>query len=176
MSNPIDILKRIAFGLDFLGRDSRKVSAYTNGARTLKKLGGDLPRMYAAGELSGLRGIGNSIINLVGLALEDKPVPALVQLEQEIPDGIWDLRGIRGLGAKKLNQVHAELAIGSIAELEYACNENRLIDLKGFGRRESPRHHQRRCGLQAEAQEVGRDSTSVTSSGAKRLPRTLKTP
>jgi DNA polymerase (family 10) len=41
--------------------------------------------------------------------------------------------GVKGLGPKKVRQLWLELNIESTGELLYACNENRLIALKGFG-------------------------------------------
>jgi DNA polymerase (family X) len=40
---------------------------------------------------------------------------------------------VKGLGPKKVGQLWRELQIENIGELLYACNENRLITLKGFG-------------------------------------------
>ena len=40
--------------------------------------------------------------------------------------------GIKGLGLKK-TAVWEDLSIESPGELLYACNENRLVALKGFG-------------------------------------------
>ena len=40
---------------------------------------------------------------------------------------------LKGLGPKKIHVIWKEMGIGSIGELEYACNENRLTRYKGFG-------------------------------------------
>jgi DNA polymerase (family 10) len=40
---------------------------------------------------------------------------------------------IKGLGPKKVAVIWHELGIESVGELEYACNENRLVAYKGFG-------------------------------------------
>ena len=40
---------------------------------------------------------------------------------------------IPGLGPKKIKALMEELKIHSVGELEYACHENRLLDLPGFG-------------------------------------------
>jgi DNA polymerase (family 10) len=40
---------------------------------------------------------------------------------------------IPGLGAKKVKIVYDKLGISTLGELEYACRENRLRDLEGFG-------------------------------------------
>ena len=44
-----------------------------------------------------------------------------------------ELLGIAGLGPKKVGALWRGLGITSAGELEYACRENRLVDLPGFG-------------------------------------------
>jgi len=46
---------------------------------------------------------------------------------------LFDLLKIQGLGAKKVKLLYDLLGITSVGELEYACKENRLVELKGFG-------------------------------------------
>ena len=41
--------------------------------------------------------------------------------------------GIKGIGPKKIGIIWHELGIETVGELYYACNENRLIEAKGFG-------------------------------------------
>ena len=40
---------------------------------------------------------------------------------------------IKGIGPKKVGILWHELGIESVGELLYACYENRLVELKGFG-------------------------------------------
>src|SRR5690606_30140808 len=49
------------------------------------------------------------------------------------PEGILEMLTIKGLGPKKIKVIWNNLGIESIGELYYACNENRLIEAKGFG-------------------------------------------
>ena len=41
--------------------------------------------------------------------------------------------GIKGIGPKKVAIIWHDLAIENLGELYYACNENRLVEAKGFG-------------------------------------------
>jgi DNA polymerase (family 10) len=43
------------------------------------------------------------------------------------------MMGIKGIGAKKVATIWHEMGIETVGELYYACNENRLIEAKGFG-------------------------------------------
>ncbi|RZK67580.1 MAG: DNA polymerase/3'-5' exonuclease PolX, partial [Pedobacter sp.] len=49
------------------------------------------------------------------------------------PDGIVEMLGIKGIGPKKIGVIWKDLQIENIGELYYACNENRLIEARGFG-------------------------------------------
>jgi DNA polymerase (family 10) len=42
---------------------------------------------------------------------------------------------VPGLGPKKIKAIYENLGIGSMGELEYACIENRLVGLPGFGQK-----------------------------------------
>jgi DNA polymerase (family 10) len=46
---------------------------------------------------------------------------------------LLEMMGIPGLGPKKVKAIHEGLGISTVGELEYACLENRLVDLPGFG-------------------------------------------
>ena len=46
-----------------------------------------------------------------------------------MPAGLTELLRVPGLGPKKVKSLHDQLGIKSLGELEYACNENRLVEL-----------------------------------------------
>ena len=48
---------------------------------------------------------------------------------------MFELFKIPGLGAKKIRLLYETLGIETIGELEYACKENRLLELPGFGQK-----------------------------------------
>ena len=49
-----------------------------------------------------------------------------------MPDGLFELRKVKGLGTKKIKQLWNELNIVDIDSLEDACVNNLLPNLKGF--------------------------------------------
>ncbi len=128
-----ETLQRIGFGRELLGAHPMRTRAYTNGARTVKKLGARVEEAYASGELAKLEGIGKGLLEVIGAVLDGREVPALAKLEAEIPRGLFEMRRIRGLGPKKIVKLWKDLGLTSLSELEYACNENRLVELPGFG-------------------------------------------
>ncbi len=83
--------------------------------------------------LSEIAGIGKSTAQKIESLLKTGAFPELANLLDITPEGILEMLTIKGLGPKKAQIIWRELGIESIGELYYACNENRLIEAKGFG-------------------------------------------
>jgi DNA polymerase (family X) len=78
-------------------------------------------------------GVGKAIAKTV-LEIAQKGTSAeLDELMAKTPKGVIEMMNIKGLGPKKVKQLWHELEIESVGELLYACHENRLVSLKGFG-------------------------------------------
>ncbi len=129
----IALLENIADIMDFKGENKFKVGAYRNGAISIRRFEGDFDKAVEQKDLDKIRGIGKGLQAVIYEYFEKGESPLYKQLREEVPDGIEQLLGIKGLSARKINLLHNELGISSIGELEYACRENRLAMLKGFG-------------------------------------------
>jgi DNA polymerase (family 10) len=57
------------------------------------------------------------------------------ELIHDIPESLLELVQIPNLGPKKIKVLYDDLGITNVGELEYACRENRLIGLPGFGKK-----------------------------------------
>ena len=57
----------------------------------------------------------------------------LEELLSKTPVGVLEILSVKGLGPKKVRTIWKDLEVESVGELLYACNENRLTTLKGFG-------------------------------------------
>lgn len=84
-------------------------------------------------QISEQPGIGKSTAEKIIQILETGTFPELEALIAKTPAGIFEMLKIKGLGPKKVQVIWNDLAIESVGELYYACNENRLIEAKGFG-------------------------------------------
>lgn len=128
----LSLLRRLAFAHTLVG-DSYKARAYTSAVWPLSKVDGDLGELHASGELRKVRGIGRGVEDVVAMALAGEEPPVLAELEAQIPDGVFQLARLPGLGPAKVKLLWQELGVSTISELEYAIQENRLLSLKGFG-------------------------------------------
>ena len=87
----------------------------------------------SAGELERIDGMGKSTSVKVTELLQTGTLTEMEQLLEQTPPGIVEMLGMKGIGPKKILIIWKELGIENIGELYYACNENRLINAKGFG-------------------------------------------
>jgi len=84
-------------------------------------------------KLGEVPGIGKSTADKVASLVSTGSFPELDQLLSATPEGILEMLTLKGLGPKKIQIIWRDLGIETIGELFYACNENRLIEAKGFG-------------------------------------------
>jgi len=129
-------LEDIGTLLAIKGENPFKVTAYNNAARALElsTLGDDqLEELARSGSLITIKGIGSSIAEKINEFLEYGKISLYEELVKQYPSELLQLLKIPGVGPRKIKVLYEELNIKSIGELEYACLENRLIKLPGFG-------------------------------------------
>ena len=114
------------------GENVFKVRAYEKAAALI---GGvpDLAERARAGTLTDLEGVGKGIADVLSEFLLTGQSKTRDELKSSLPPGLFELTRVPGLGPKKAIQLIQELDIHTLGELEYACRENRLLKLKGFG-------------------------------------------
>jgi DNA polymerase (family 10) len=127
------VLEEIALLLDLAGENPFKVRAYEAGARAVLTFPGDLETARRSGELAHVKGIGKSLAGVIGELLSGGEAALHRELKARTPPGLLNLLQVPGLGPKKARVLFDELHITSLGELEYACRENRLAALPGFG-------------------------------------------
>ena len=129
------ILQEIALLLELKGENPFKIKAYANAARSIETLEEDLKSIIQAGRLKEIKGIGETIEKQITELVNTGRSPFHEELKGSIPSGLLEMLKIPGLGPKKIRTLFDALDIKTIGELEYACLENRLITLQGFGQK-----------------------------------------
>jgi len=84
-------------------------------------------------ELDKIEGIGKGLASKIIELLQTGELKELNEILEKTPAGVVEMLAIKGIGPKKIFIIWRTLGIESIGELYYACNENRLIEAKGFG-------------------------------------------
>lgn len=131
--------KEIATQFNFLGdimelhgENPFKIRSYRSAYRTLRSLPEPLMDMTDE-QISSLKGVGKAISGKIQELLSTGEMQTLERYKGQTPEGVQEMLGIKGFGPKKIKVIWKELGAESIGELLYAVNENRLVELKGFG-------------------------------------------
>jgi DNA polymerase (family 10) len=127
------ILDEIATLLELTGENPFKIRAYAAGARVLETLAEDLDTLIATGKLDEVPGLGEALVEKITTLRKTGKLPFYEKLKASIPPGLLEMIKIPGLGPKKVRALWKELKIESLSELQKACDEGRVAELKGFG-------------------------------------------
>jgi len=117
------------------GENPFKVKAYSNAARAIQILETDLRMLIRENRLREIKGIGETIAQHITELVSTGSLGFYEELKTSVPSGHLEMLRIPGLGPKKIKALYETLQIKNMGELEYACLENRLVDLQGFGQK-----------------------------------------
>lgn len=129
----INLLDDIADLMEFAGENPFKIRAYRNGANAIRQTDEDIIELIKNNSLDKLKGIGKGLQGIIFEFFDLGESSLYAELKSKVPAGIDSLLKIRGLGVKKLQQLHKELGINTIDDLEEAIALNKLKEAKGFG-------------------------------------------
>lgn len=129
----VEVLREIALLLQLKGENPFKVRAYEKGARVIELLEEDLDLLVKEKRLQEIDGIGKALKEKIEELVTTGRLLYYEELRKEFPDTLFELFKVPGLGPKKIQLLYNKLGITSLGELEYACLENRLLSLPGFG-------------------------------------------
>ncbi|WP_040299588.1 DNA polymerase/3'-5' exonuclease PolX [Arcticibacter svalbardensis] len=126
------VLKLLSQLMELHEENSFKVKTIATAGFTIDKLPFSIAKKSLQ-EMEGIRAIGKSVAAKVQELIETGSLKELDELLADTPPGVVEIMTIKGLGPKKVLVIWKSLGIENIGELYYACNENRLIEAKGFG-------------------------------------------
>ena len=80
-------------------------------------------------------GVGKSIAEKCAELIETGELPQLKELLEKVPESVLDMLRVPGLGPKRAAILFNDLGISTLDQLKAACEEGRVRELKGFGKR-----------------------------------------
>ena len=128
-----------------------KIRSYVSAYNKLRKMDEPLAGKSEK-ELQEIDGVGKAIAAKIHELCTTGQMETLEKWKAKTPEGIQEMLSIRGFGPKKVKAVWDGLGVTTVGQLLYAINENRLVELKGFGAktqetlREKLEFHQRSQG------------------------------
>jgi len=115
-----------------LERDPHRARAYEGAAKTVEAIH-DLERRIAAGTLTELPGVGNSVAAVITELHRTGAVSTLDRLRAAWPRMIVELAQLPGVGSKKARVLVEQLGPGDLDELATMAEAGRVREVPGFG-------------------------------------------
>ena len=129
----VHALEELASLSELLGDNPFKSRAYASAARAVAHAAPSEETWREPGVLEGIPGVGKGTAERVREMIRTGAMSDLEEMRRKVPEGVRNLLGVQGLGPKKVAVLWKNLGVSSLGELEYACLENRLVTLPGFG-------------------------------------------
>jgi len=131
-----EIFDEIGDLLELKGDNPFRVRSYRNAAQSIHGLSKRIEDMLAEGEdLESIPDIGESIAKKIKEIIDSGTCKKLKELHNQLPDGLREMMQIPYLGPRKVKAIYDELGVSSMAELKKACQEERVRELDGFGKK-----------------------------------------
>jgi DNA polymerase (family 10) len=118
--------------LEIKGELVFKTVAYHRAADVIERSPIDLVAAYRDGKPPRLPGVGPAISDKIDELARTGHMTYYEQLAAEIPPGLVQILKIPGVGPKTVRQLHQELGISSVDELEAAARTGRLRTIRGL--------------------------------------------
>ncbi len=127
-----EMFRELGLMLEILGENPFKTRAYEHAAKIIEELPDDLEKLAHIGKLTDIEGIGQAIAKKIATIIETGSLPKLDEVQESIPPGLLEMLKIPELTPRKINLIWKKLGITTVEELEKACRENKLPELRGF--------------------------------------------
>ena len=128
-------LAQIADAVDLIEPNPARARSYRNAARRIESSADDIAAVALADGLAGMPGIGSSLAKTIGEFVSGGQSQRFAELDRAIPDPIWRLLEIRGLGARTIGRIWRELGVFDPDGLRQAGVDGRLAAMSGIGPR-----------------------------------------
>ncbi len=127
------LFERLAVLMELRGENVFKVAAFNKVARILSESGLDLRARMDQGTLGDIEGVGESSRKIIEDYLRTGKSSDLAELSKGVPEGLFPMLRIPGMGPKTVALLWKQRNITSLDELKKAIETGALAGLKGMG-------------------------------------------
>lgn len=129
------ILNEYADLLDIHGENRFRVRSYRKVAQSIEGLSRSIEQMIQdQDDLTAIPGVGASMAEHLREIVKTGTLKALKELHKELPHSMGELIQLEQLGPKRAKQLHEQLGVSSVADLEKALKAGKVETLSGFGK------------------------------------------
>jgi len=133
----VSILKEVLAAMDVKNFNVFRVRAYQNAIAILDNLTVSIYDLWENGRLKEIPGIGASIYAHLNELFSEGKVKEFEAIKKDLPEGMFALIGIRGIGARKAfklaNAFKIKTREGAVEEIKEHAEKGEIRELEGFG-------------------------------------------
>ena len=126
------IFRDIAKILEIKGENVFRVRAYERAARNVESLSEDIQDIINDDRLRSIPGVGEDLEGKIKEIVKTGRLEFLEDLKKSLPEGLLELLDVPSVGPKTAKLFYEKLNIRSIAQLEKAAKEGKLLELEGI--------------------------------------------
>ena len=127
------LLGAIADALEIKAQDEFRARAFRIGARRVETVDVEVAGAVLENRLDALPGIGDTMGKVIAEFVQTGASTELAEARAGIPDGVFEILAIQGIGSKTASRLFNELEIVDVDGLEAAAQSGRLRELSGMG-------------------------------------------
>ncbi|OGX42723.1 MAG: hypothetical protein A3H41_01980 [Omnitrophica WOR_2 bacterium RIFCSPLOWO2_02_FULL_45_28] len=127
-----EIFRNIAKILELKGENVFRIRAYERAAQNIESSSEDIQGLINENRLKAIPGIGSDLSGKIMEIAKTGKLKFYEELRKTIPEGLMDLLNIPSVGPKHARLFHQKLKIKSIAGLEKAARQGKLLELEGI--------------------------------------------
>src|SRR3990167_4579817 len=127
------LLKEISAAYEAKGENRFKVVAYDSAATSIEHATSELKDLWEEDKLNTIPGLGKSIQERLEELFKTGKVKHFDSVKKSLPQGMFPLLDIGGLGPKSAYKLASEIDIKNTGDLEKAAKEGKIRKLAGFG-------------------------------------------
>lgn len=127
------ILREISAAYSVNNEPIFKIRAYENAADSIENASVEIRDLWETDDLASIPGVGKTIQGHLNELFKTGKVKHFDEVKKSIPEGMFELLNINGLGPKSAFKLASSLGIKSIKELEEAAKTGKIKKLSSFG-------------------------------------------
>ena len=127
------ILRKISFLLEVKGENKFKFQAYETAADIIEVQQLDVVSLVKENKLKDINGFGKALCEKIEDFVKNEKMSYYEILKSEIPESLYELKELKGLGAKRISKLYNELSVKDIRTLKEVIADNSILKIEGFG-------------------------------------------
>lgn len=132
-SEVANLLRQVASAYEVKGESRFKVVAYQKAADAIEHATSEIKDLWEENSLNRVAGIGPSIKGHLDELFRTGKVKHFDSVMKNLPEGMFLLIGIPGVGPKIAYRLASKLHIKNVSDLKKAAHEGKIRKLEGFG-------------------------------------------